>query len=1002
MRFFYAQSSNNKIVVTAPWQTFASYQIIDQVVGVIPYAYTDSSGRRSFKETDIKEVNYYPLNSKHFRIEVLFSNTFKPKGGATIQLKAVFSKSQGTQIFSLPYVKLSSVDIGKGSTEPRTLAISRENDLESPLTTFKVYLDGDYVETESYSSKAFSADISKYDSINRRLEYVGVTSSNITSSQILQAISNNQGKYLTTSNFTEVYNENSSYFYVYIENASTEFIEFGTKTRARGYDCFDSTASNYEAGTEINNNSCVYTLREPENIVIKTTVRNSLSDVLYIEKNLSSSTFTDATDFSSTSLTVKGVADTSPTTKALNIEGDFAVLQVGWENHEASFALDTYFNSFPTAAISIRETVTGGGTGTTRSFTFPLLKIASIGCTDNTALNYDANAEEACANCCIYCEDLKVELQAQWPSSGSVSAITTTNDVTDDDNTIVIGNFAPQEFGDEYAYYLSQSPGSYWTVNIYADADVVQDVNLNSGNQATLLGSALISDTNDASSANSVQHLTGPSSNSGLFPGQLYWLEYVFNNGSGCTWYWYQKFTVPYDGCLDPSATNYNPIPGNTGNGNCEYSDDITVCTQTVIASLSQPTLINNDQAMTTLTIYGLSSDGEIVDAFGVFAANYSLLDNSQTPPEFLGTFNITSGSTTEENNPFTSNILIPQNTTASVTIVDLGTTCGEVLTLDHPGIVTVPGCTDPFALNYNPNANVDDGKCFYCDEFSITASTINPTGDCENSNCDGIINFEVNSPVNFQITVSSNTPPFQQQLAVNQTAVKNLCSAIYSATAVLYFPSTNNTCEISTQSPITLTVNTSGCGCTDPNATNYDPLATVNDGSCIIEGCTNPLAVNFNSNATVDDGSCFFSATYEPECIPNSVITTVSPINYETTLKNIKACVAEEGTRMLFKIKGGIVCDTTEQIKLTLVSYLLNRIGLECLYNCNYTFPYTNNGGELPTGTETYLETFINFVRKYCTVCSVADQRLPTINEQGESNILNFISFENGDNIDL
>jgi len=1001
MRFFYAQSSNNKIVVTAPWQTFASYQITDQAVGVIPYAYTDSSGRRSFKETDIKEVNYYPLNSKHFRIEVLFSNTFKPQGGATIQLKAVFAKSQNTQIFSLPYVKSSSVDIGRGSTEPRTLAISRENDLESPLTTFKVYVDGDYVETESYSSKAFSADISKYDSINRRLEYVGVTSSNITSSQILQAISNNQGKYLTTSNFTEVYNENSSYFYVYIENVSTEFIEFPTKTRTRGDDCFDSTASNYQSLAEINNNSCVYTLREPENIVIKTTVRNSLSDVLYIEKNLSSSTFTNATDFSSTTLTVKGVADTSPSTKALNIEGDFAVLQVGWENTEASLALDTYFNSSPTATISIKETVTGGGTGTTRGFTFPLLKIASIGCTDNTALNYDANAEEACADCCMYCEDLRAVLQAQWPGSGAVSAIATTNDVTDDDNTLVIGNFALQGSSDEYAFYLSQSPGSYWTINIYADADVVPDANLNNGDQATLLGSALVSDINDSSSANSVQHLTGPSNNSGLFPGQLYWAEYVFNNGAGCTWYVYQKFPVPYNGCLDPSATNYDPSPGNTGNGDCEYPDDITVCTQVVVAALSQPTLINNDQAITTLTIYGMSSDGENVDAFGIFTANYSLFDNSQTPPAFLGTFNIAENSAAGGNNPFTYNIIIPQNTTINVNIVDLGSTCGEVLTLDHPGIVTIGGCTDPFAVNYNPNANVDDGKCFYCDEFSITASSVNPTGDCEDSNCDGDISFEVNAPGDFQITLFSNLSSFQQQLAVNQTDVKNLCSAIYYATAVLYFSNIDNTCEVSTQSPIPLTVDTSGCGCTNPDAVNYNPAATTDDGSCLIVGCTNPLAINYNPDASFDGGNCIFSATYEPECIPDSVMTTVSPIDYETTLDNIKACVAQEGTRMLFKIRGGIICDTTEQIKLTLVSYLLNRIGLECLYNCNYTFPYTSNGGELPTGTETYLETFINFVRKYCTVCSV-DQHLPTVNEQGESNILNFISFENGDNIDL
>lgn len=55
--------------------------------------------------------------------------------------------------------------------------------------------------------------------------------------------------------------------------------------------------------------------------------------------------------------------------------------------------------------------------------------------------------------------------------------------------------------------------------------------------------------------------------------------------------------------------------------------------------------------------------------------------------------------------------------------------------------------------------------------------------------------------------------------------------------------------------------------GCTDPAASNYDPLATADNGSCIyagdaaIHGCTDPLASNYVPNATVDDGSC----TYEP-----------------------------------------------------------------------------------------------------------------------------------------
>ena len=52
--------------------------------------------------------------------------------------------------------------------------------------------------------------------------------------------------------------------------------------------------------------------------------------------------------------------------------------------------------------------------------------------------------------------------------------------------------------------------------------------------------------------------------------------------------------------------------------------------------------------------------------------------------------------------------------------------------------------------------------------------------------------------------------------------------------------------------------------GCTNPEAINYNPEATVDDGSCIFKcppgeicGCTNPEALNYNPEATVDDGSC-------------------------------------------------------------------------------------------------------------------------------------------------
>ncbi|MEZ7877737.1 MAG: hypothetical protein QMB91_03255, partial [Flavobacteriales bacterium] len=54
--------------------------------------------------------------------------------------------------------------------------------------------------------------------------------------------------------------------------------------------------------------------------------------------------------------------------------------------------------------------------------------------------------------------------------------------------------------------------------------------------------------------------------------------------------------------------------------------------------------------------------------------------------------------------------------------------------------------------------------------------------------------------------------------------------------------------------------------GCTDPVACNYDPAVAINDGSCdylscLVPGCLNDLACNYDALAELDDGSCEFTS---------------------------------------------------------------------------------------------------------------------------------------------
>ena len=48
--------------------------------------------------------------------------------------------------------------------------------------------------------------------------------------------------------------------------------------------------------------------------------------------------------------------------------------------------------------------------------------------------------------------------------------------------------------------------------------------------------------------------------------------------------------------------------------------------------------------------------------------------------------------------------------------------------------------------------------------------------------------------------------------------------------------------------------------GCMYAFATNYNPIATYDDGSCELVGCTDPAACNHNISATADNGSCEYS----------------------------------------------------------------------------------------------------------------------------------------------
>ena len=138
--------------------------------------------------------------------------------------------------------------------------------------------------------------------------------------------------------------------------------------------------------------------------------------------------------------------------------------------------------------------------------------------------------------------------------------------------------------------------------------------------------------------------------------------------------------------------------------------------------------------------------------------------------------------------------------------------------------------------------------------------------------------------------------------------------------------------------------------GCTDPNAENYNTNANVDDGSCTfpdppVSGCTDTEAVNYNSDAEVDDGSCLYESDdgvvigneFVFDCVPTTVQNNQP---FEAFMNFASGCVSEEGNVLMAKIKTGVQCSREDNIKISLITYLLNRVGLPCIYNCNDDYP--------------------------------------------------------------
>jgi uncharacterized delta-60 repeat protein len=196
--------------------------------------------------------------------------------------------------------------------------------------------------------------------------------------------------------------------------------------------------------------------------------------------------------------------------------------------------------------------------------------------------------------------------------------------------------------------------------------------------------------------------------------------------------------------------------------------------------------------------------------------------------------------------------------------------------------VTSIPGCMNPNACNYNPQATVDDGSCILpgtpCNDNN--PNTINDSIG-PNCNCVGELivpgctnpaacNYNPLANVDNNTCIYPDTPCDDNNPDTFNDLLDSLCNCV----GTLYVS-----------------------GCMDPNACNYNPLANIDDNSCILPGspCDDGNAMTINDSLDVNcncvgiDISGLYENQIQFDIYPNP---TSSSFVIETNLTQDKTIV--------------------------------------------------------------------------------------------------------------
>jgi hypothetical protein len=443
------------------------------------------------------------------------------------------------------------------------------------------------------------------------------------------------------------------------------------------------------------------------------------------------------------------------------------------------------------------------------------------GCTDPNALNYDYQATSDDGSC-QYCNAPGSVLASLYICTFSNGGEVEFQILDDQGNEVTyVSGF---NNGAIYNAQICLQPGTCYTVNMINNAgpygwyNGYYWINVN-GWQVS--NSSLPSGSAFSSTIFSIDGTCGPVVVLGCTdPNALnYNAEATQDNGT-CQY--------PVWGCTNTAAINYNEF-ATSDDGTCVIAEN---CTENLVVFTLGGSTWNEEMS------FNLIDESGLVVAYGVGASiSYACLSDGCYTLQMMDSFGDgwDTGSLEISVNGVPGFYYTFSTGTLSQTSFGINT--------EGCGPAPIYGCTDPNAINYNPQANANDGSCYYeesCDGTLVNIYIETQTWGSEVNwslvSEDGAIvasGSGYNSWGSYYTTVC--LPIGCYQFVMNDTWGDGWNGAYYimygentySEGSLLYGSSAADFVGVGTACGDV-------AGCTDAAAMNYNPAATYDDGSCM------------------------------------------------------------------------------------------------------------------------------------------------------------------------